>query len=180
MRLWGPTDTDLLLAAAIGRFSQASASLEQAVVKAIIRILPLTENMGLVLLADNSMSQNLRMLERLAKMPEVSLSDEWRAQVLERISKVRQSTEDRNRLMHNPLISGGSIETPGGPYMAMMHKHGQRVMMEVDATAISSWALEASEHAAWLGLVPHGRYDTSEWELRHSEYEVKDWPERRK
>ncbi|KQX40892.1 MULTISPECIES: hypothetical protein [unclassified Ensifer] len=179
MRLVGPTDFDVLLAAAIGRFSQASAALEQATVRAIIRILPITENMGLALLADNSMSQNLRMLERLAKMPEVSLADEWRAQILERVPKVRQSTEDRNRLMHNPLIGGGT-EVAGGPYMAMMHKGGQRVMMEVDVAAISSWAIEASEHAAWLGHVPHGKYDTSQWELRSSEYEVKDWPERRK
>lgn len=172
MRMRTAADADPVLAAALGRFAQASAVLEQAIRAAITRLLPLTDDMGLALLSDNSMKANLDALTRLLSLPETAISDDWKQRLTDKIPKVRRSAEDRNRLLHNTIM-----EAENG-YITGIQKGGRRVAMPIDARTIAAWADEASEHAVWFMTVPHGEYDLSKWGKEFPSYALKDWPKR--
>jgi hypothetical protein len=172
MRMLTAAQNDSDLAAAVGRFAQASTRLERAIAEAITRLLPITADMGLAILADNSMWANLDALDRLLALPETAISDDWKQKLIDRIPKVRRSSEDRNRLLHNTIV-----ESEDG-YVIFIHKRGRRVAMPIDAKTIAQWAGEAGEHAAWFMTVPYGRYDFSQWGKAFLTYEKKDWPKR--
>lgn len=172
MRMMTAADHDLALAVSIGRFSQASAALERAVQSAIVRLLPLTDNMGLALLSENSMRTNLDILARILKLPEVPAPDDWKTRLLKLIPDVKASSEDRNRLLHNVIVAGEA------GFIATIEKKGSRTAMPIDPATIVLWAEEAGELAATFGSVPHSDYDMSVWQKGWPEYETKDWPRR--
>ncbi|MCJ8520622.1 hypothetical protein ABID21_003488 [Pseudorhizobium tarimense] len=173
MRVHSAADMSPELAAAIGCFVQASALLERAIEAAITRILPITDDIGLAMLCDNSMRNNLDILSRLLALPDVVVEGSWRERLLEAIPKVKESTEDRNRLVHNVVAHSEA------GFVAAIHKKGKRIMHPIDATTISRWADEAGEHAFIFTTVPHSEYDLSAWGKDWPRYEQKDWPNRR-
>lgn len=85
MRMLTAAQNDSDLAAAVGRFAQASTLLERAIAEAITRLLPITADMGLAILADNSMRANLDALDRLLALPETAISDDWKQKLIDRI-----------------------------------------------------------------------------------------------
>jgi len=172
MKMINATDVDPVLAIALGRFTQASAQLERSIQSAIIRLLPLSDDMGLTLLCENSIRTNLDILSRVIELPSVPIPEDWKKRLQERIPKVKRSSEDRNRLVHNVIM-----EAEQG-YIAAVEKKGTRVALPIDAATIAGWADEANEHSCWFMTVPHGVYDFSQWENRWPEYEVKNWPAR--
>ncbi|WP_430251677.1 hypothetical protein [Neorhizobium sp. DAR64860/K0K1] len=172
MRMITSADQRPDLAIAIGRFSQASASLERAIQSAIIRLLPLTDDMGLAILCENTMRANLEILTRLLKLPEVPVPESWKASLLDLIPQVKASSEDRNRLMHNVILEG---ETG---LIATIEKKGNRSYMPISVETIICWVEEAGDLAALFGSVPHCEYDLSKWEKSWPAYEPKDWPKR--
>ncbi len=172
MRFISAAGQDPVLAAAIGHFVQASTTLEHAVRHCIIRVLPLTDDMGIALLSENSMRSNLDILERLLDLPEVPVPKDWKERLLPLIPKVRASTEDRNRIAHHPLIQN----TQG--YTATIHKKGKRIAMDIDAQTISEWAIEAEESAYWFHHIPQSDYDLKKWGKAFPEYKNNPWPRR--
>ncbi len=148
--------------------------LERAVKACIIRLLPLTDDMGLALLADNSMRANLDIVDRLLALPDIPIIPDWKDRLKSRIPNVRASSEDRNRIAHNIIVDGDQ------GLVALVEKKGKRHAMSIDAATISKWAIEAEEHAVWFQTVPHAEYDLEAWEKRFATYEEKDWPKRPK
>ncbi|WP_276118268.1 hypothetical protein [Pararhizobium qamdonense] len=173
MKVFSATDTNPALASALGRFAQASAHLEHSIQDAIIRILPLTSEMGLAILYESSIGRDLQILSLLLQLPETSVADEWREKLLQRIPLVQDSIEVRNRLLHNPIMVGDRS------LVVQMHRRGKRSALEIDVATILTWAQEASEHAFWFGTVPHGDYDFSTWGRGFADYQNTDWPARR-
>jgi hypothetical protein len=166
-------DLDNELAIAIGRYVQASAALERALRTAIIRLLPVSDAIGLAVINDNSASTNREVLKRLLNLPELPIDPEWRTRLLEALPLVRASQEDRNRIAHYPLL-------PSSPktYAALIEKNGERSAMEIDAKAISQWADQANELSPLFESVPLADYSNVELEKRPPTFAKKDWPQR--
>lgn len=150
---------------------QVSAALEHAVTSAIIRLLPITDTIGSVLLAQNSAKINREILEGLLSLPEVPIDDTWRKRLCEFIPKVRQFQEDRNRLVHNRVIAEDSL------VVVRVNKSGPSAL-PITVAEIKSWSDEAAEMAGWISTVPHAEYDLGKFEKAWPRFPLKPWPGR--
>lgn len=173
MHIRSAADLSPDLATSIGRFVQASAHLERSIETAIIRILPITDDIGLAILCDNSMRNNLDILSRLLQLPDVSVKDDWRERLLTAIPRVKESTEDRNRLVHNIVAHSEA------GFVTAVHKRGKRISLPIDAKTIGEWADEASKQAFLFTTVPHAEYDLSQWGRGWPHYKEMAWPQRK-
>lgn len=166
-------DRDANLANAIGRYVQASAALERALRLAILRLLPVSDTIGLAIINDNSAATNREILQRLLNLPELPIDSVWRTRLLDALPLVKASQEDRNRIAHNLLI-------PSLPdiYVAMIEKKGERSAMPTSAEEISAWAQQASELVPIFETVPDADYARVKLEKESPEYPLKEWPKR--
>lgn len=164
------------LAIELGRFTQVSAQLEHAVATAIIRLLPITDSIGSVLLTQNTARVNREILAGLLSLPEVPLDDSWRDCLNELLPKVKQFQEDRNRLVHNRIISGEDNSL----VVLKANKGGSANALPITVAEIKSWSDEAAEMAALISTVPHGEYDLSKFQKAWPQFAIKPWPGRDK
>lgn len=169
------TDRDEALAAAIGRYIQASAALEQALRSAILRLLPLPDKIGLAVINDHGAAQNREVLSRLLALPDVPIDQEWREKLSAALPTVKALQEDRNRVAHNLIMP-----TSGGEYLAVVEKKGERYALPVRADAISDWALEANDLAGMFGAVPFADYSKVTLAKQPPSFRMKSWPERKR
>src|ERR1700691_5637655 len=116
MRILTPATTDPVLAAALGRFSQACNYLERHIEFILIRMLPITTDMGRILISGNQMRRNIEIIGALCPLPEV-LSEDDRQRLNGLLQRLRAINDDRSRFLHNPIA-----ETDTG-YALTVHKN---------------------------------------------------------
>lgn len=168
-------DTDPNLANLLGRFAQASANLERSLEAAVIRMLPVTDRMGLVIVGQNSGMANLTVLTRLADLPEVPLSDERRQAIRDMYPAIKALIEDRNRILHNPIVAGDD-----GYFLIQNRPDPNKVAaMPISAVDITE-RIEASQSLAYkLMTYPALTYDFSTWGRAWPSYPKKPYPKSR-
>lgn len=168
-------DRDDTLAAAIGRYIQSSAALERALRVAILRLLPLSDDVGLALINDHSAANNREVLMRLLNLKDIPIDETWRQKLMAALPAVRSSQEDRNRIAHHLILPASGEE-----YVAMIEKKGARSASFVSAEVISDWALEANELTALIEGVPHADYSNVDLIKQSPSFPLKAWPKRQR
>jgi hypothetical protein len=105
----------------------------------------------------------------------IGFVDTWRNRLCEFLPKVRQFQEDRNRLVHNQVVSAD-----GDSLMVLRVNKGGAAALPITIAGIKSWSDEASEMAAWISTVPHAEYDLSKFGKAWPQFALKPWPGRGK
>jgi hypothetical protein len=167
-------DTLPELAAALGRFAQAAATLEFEVQTAIVRLLPITDKIGHVLFAGNSASRNREILVGLLDLPDVPLEASQRDKLKGLLSKIKQCQEDRNRLLHNRIVGGD-----GDRLIVFKNDKAGLSALDITVADISAWTNEIAEVAHSLTFfTPVLEYDLSSWVRQWPTAVRKPWPGR--
>jgi len=163
MKILNPTDYDPQLAIGLGRFAQACVYLERQIEMALFRLLPVTHNIGCVLLSGNQMRRNLDIMKALTLLPDVPLSESLRDYIQDLCIRCNAINDDRSRLLHNPIATGDD------GYMLVLHKQDGKgsALMPISTEFLIERTNQASELATELILkIPSLKYDTSEWVKR--------------
>lgn len=174
-----PADANPSIAIAIGRFSQSCNYLESQLVFIITRLLPITTDIGRVLLAGNQMRRNIQILRALTNLPEVPISEEARSRLAALIPRLTAINDDRTRFLHNPMM-GGWEQQHGEPAERLMliidKQDGQgSVSHELTVSLIDEKTVEAKELWSALYINPV-EYDLKKWSSEFSQYGVKPYP----
>lgn len=171
--LINPTHIDQALAVGLGRFAQACVYLERQIELSLFRMLPVTDDIGRVLLSGNQMRRNLEIMKALTVLPDVPLTDEVRPLIRDLCLRCNSINDDRSRLLHNPIISGKK------GYMIVLHKqHGKGSSAMPISAAMMIERADKAERLAYdlLISIPSLDYDTSHWRKVFPSYPVKDYP----
>lgn len=175
-KLITPADTDPSFAVALGRFVEAVVVLERTVETAIMRLLPVTDHMGRVLLSGNMMRRNAEIMRTLALLPDVPMTDELRQKITEEFfPEIAAINDDRSKILHNPALE---TDTPG-TYGLTIHKSDAKnsAMMPITAELLNTRATDA-ETLAWkiMMSIPPLEYDLSKWIKASPQYPIKPYP----
>lgn len=172
-RLVNATDIDPGLASAIGRFSQACVHLERTIEGSLSMLLPLTIDLGRVLFSGNSVRVNLRILDELARMPEVPLDQPFRDKISALKLPLEDIFADRNRFLHNIIVGGDN------GYVLIQHRPevGSSSAMPVSVEMIDAKTMQAQSLAHQVFMAtPRLEYDLSQWEPASRGYALKPYP----
>lgn len=178
MRIMTPADTNLAVAVAIGRFSQSCNYLEKQLHFLLTRLLPLTTDMGRVLLAGNQMRRNIEILDALLQLPEVPVSDAERERLKKLPPRLKSVNDDRSRFLHNPMSGGMSFgpDSPAEPLMLSVERQdGRATAYPVSVELIDQRTAEAKSLWAELYTNPV-EYDLSKWGAAFTQFAVQPYP----
>ena len=175
-KLITPADTDPSFANALGRFVEAVVVLERTVETALMRLLPVTDEMGRVLLSGNMMRRNAEIMRALALLPDVPMTDELRQKITEEFfPEISAINDDRSKILHNPALE---TDTPG-TYGLVIHKSDAKnsSMMPITAELLITRTNDA-ETLAWKIMmnIPSLEYDLSKWVKASPQYPIKPYP----
>lgn len=174
-----PADANPNIAIAIGRFSQACNYLEERLVFTITRLLPLTTEMGRVLLAGNQMRRNIQILQALVLLPEIPITDQEREKLGSLIPSLNDLNSDRSRFLHNTLSGGFALEAgqPPEPLFLKIDKQDGKssALYPLSIELIDQKTSEAKRLIQDLYINPP-QYDLNKWEMEFSRYPVKKYP----
>lgn len=166
-----PADIDPALAAALGRFSQACNYLERQIEFILIRMLPLTTDMGRVLFSGNQMRRNIEIIAALCLLPDVQIPSEVRDKLKSLIPRLTSINDDRSRLLHNPIMG-----VPNNYYLAVHKQDGKgSAVYPLKTEFVSERAKEAERLWTELYIAPVN-YDLSKWAETFPGYPVRDYP----
>jgi hypothetical protein len=161
------------LAGALGRFAQAAIQLELAVQTAIIRLLPITDEIGRVIFASNGAARNREILADLLVLPEIPISAEQRSDFCAMLQAIKQCQEDRNRLLHNRVVLGD------GEALVVLRSDKKGTQAHaITINEIDLWAKEAAALAGKLLWMPRPEYDLSTFVSVWPSFTMKKWPGR--
>jgi hypothetical protein len=166
-------DLSPLLAGALGRFAQAAVQLEVAVQTAIIRLLPITDEIGRVIFASNAAARNREILADLLALPDIPISEELRSDFCAILPVVKQCQEDRNRLLHNRFVLG-----EGDKLVVLRSDKKGSHAHAITIDEINLWAKEVADLAAKLSWIPRPEYDLSTFVSAWPTFSIKKWPGR--
>ena len=171
-----PADTDPLFAIALGRFVESVVVLERTVETALVRLLPITDDMGRVLLSGNMMRRNAEIMRALALLPDVPMTNDLRQKITEEFfPEISAINDDRSKILHNPALEP---DTPG-TYGLVIHKSDAKnsAMMPITADLLNTKANDA-ETLAWkiMMFIQPLDYDLSKWIKASPQYPIKPYP----
>lgn len=178
MPLITPADANPLIAMALGRFSQACNYLEDNLIFTITRLLPITTDMGRVLLAGNQMRRNIEILQAILLLPEIPIPQQDREKLASLIPPLRTINEDRSRFLHNTLLGGSALE-PGKPPEPLLLKVDKQdakgsAMYQLSIEIINQKTDEVKKLYTDLYISPV-EYDLSSWSRDFQRYPVKEY-----
>lgn len=165
------------LARALGEFSQACVQLERTLEWALFRLLPVTDNIGRVLLSGNQMRRNIEIAKALTILPDVPLESKAQTDIQNLCSRCDSINQDRNRLLHHPIIMGEN-----GYFLVQNKQDGKgSAAMPISTALIRERTEDAGKVIQGLMMtVPSLEYDFSRWERASPSYPVKDYPKAQK
>lgn len=179
MSIITPADENSQIAAAIGRFSQACNYLEDQLIFTITRLLPITTNMGRVLLAGNQMRRNIDILQALLHLPEIPISQEDRTKLRLLVPRLKAINDGRSRFLHNTLLWGAGQKTEGPEdtlFLKIDKQDGKNsAMYPISIEMLSDITTNVKSAHTDLYISPV-KYDLSEWTMDFMGYPTRKYP----
>ncbi|WP_144295935.1 hypothetical protein [Ancylobacter novellus] len=178
MAVLTPADMNASIAVAIGRFSQACCYMESQLHFLLSRLLPLTTDMGRVLLAGNQLRRNTEILAALLRLPEIPISTGERERLSKLPPRLKSINDDRSRFLHNPMMGGMVLDPEKGEeqlLLAVARQDGGSAVHPISVELINKLVEEARALCSELYTAPI-EYDLSTWGKAFPQFALKPYP----